>query len=779
MQPCNRCHNRGKLCTFPGDKDVPTECESQCVTSEPPNESIHTVSETSTSAVPFGIANLEVVPAGRFDMGSSYQPDFWDPNILASTNWLDSNNLDDFVLENYDLSWATPKGTAILPTVNTDQASASAHPHPNTFHHGSTNQHMRSGEFYVDGHDSRQPVTKRHKSNASLSAVDQDFSAPFSLEGLLISSHANAAGIQIAQDTYAILVELYERLCCNANPIWTEFHPSDFPSKACLESLICLCFEHCDGTLPFFTRHAFSQNTVHFTLALALASIGAHYVECDHKHKFAISLHEFQRRLMRLTENEGCIYADAKPLQKDVAILLYMVGSAYCGRPHLSRDAINTQPALQDVFTRNSRKVQTAPHADNAWVKDDETWRTWAERECQTRLAYFAWQLDCTWAYHHAARPLLCLSEIKIPLPCHERLWNASSWELWLTAALEQPNMLTQSPSLPRAMQEIYIDKHLPRERSEFARALMIHALFHRSWDVERYFADPLSQWQPVAAKQQSSGILKDPVWLPANPVFARWQNSTCDVLDILHLQANAATARANGHEHPAILHLHLARIVLLAPCKEIVSLARLLVDSDKHHIARNNMLIAAQTDAIRQWAIRHQFKARLSVVHAGALFWHVRRYATDAFYEAPAVALAALTLWAFGAFASSASVRRGIRNLETIPMETGTPMERDAFDDENDELEDMCDVILLDRPIDDELIQTFIKSGGSMEARLGGVGNLYDAEGPETVLIQGCKILMQCENTWGAARERRTLVERLSAHWKTQRLEKAAMLHT
>ena len=293
----------------------------------------------------------------------------------------------------------------------------------------------------------------------------------------------------------------------------------------------------------------------------------------------------------------------------------------------------------------------------------------------------------------------------------------------------------------------------------DFARMLMIHALFHRSWDVERYFSEPLSQWQPVAARQQSSGMLKDPIWLPSNPVFARWQNSTCDVLDILHLQANATIARANGHEHPAVLHLHMARIVLLAPCKAIVSLARLLTDSSQQSDITTNAFVAIETSNIRQWAVGHQYKARLSLVHAGAIYWHLRRYMIGAFYEAPAVALAALTLWAFGSFANTKSLRREPANEE--------PTQDDP------DSEEMCDIIMLDRPSDDELIQIFIKSGGSMEARLGGVGNLYDAEGPEGALLQGRKILMQYENTWGVARDWRILLERLSACWKAQRLAK------
>ena len=194
---------------------------------------------------------------------------------------------------------------------------------------------------------------------------------------------------------------------------------------------------------------------------------------------------------------------------------------------------------------------------------------------------------------------------------------------------------------------------------------------------------------------------------------------------------------------------------------KAIVSLARLLTESSQHGNPDKNASIAMETNNIRQWAIGHQFKARLSLIHAGALYWHARRYTVGAFYEAPAVALAALTLWAFGSFANSTSPRREPVE-KSLPATGSSSVEVEMQDDVDSE--EMCDIVMLDRPIDDELCQVFIKSGGSMEARLGGVGNLYDAEGPERVLNQGLKILAQYENTWGVARDWRILIERLSA---------------
>lgn len=122
----------------------------------------------------------------------------------------------------------------------------------------------------------------------------------------------------------------------------------------------------------------------------------------------------------------------------------------------------------------------------------------------------------------------------------------------------------------------------------------------------------------------------------------------------------------------------------------------------------------------LRKWAINHQYKARLAIIHAGVAFWHIRRQSTDAFYEAPAIALSALALWAFGTFAKPTSTEHRSANLnavQTAPASSTSQFpssERPDGRASNAEI-GVSDIILLDRPTDDGLVQHFIKHGGSM----------------------------------------------------------------
>ena len=164
------------------------------------------------------------------------------------------------------------------------------------------------------------------------------------------------------------------------------------------------------------------------------------------------------------------------------------------------------------------------------------------------------------------------------------------------------------------------------------------------------------------------------------------------------------------------------------------------------------------------------QFKARLSAIHAGTVFWHIRRYSVDGFYEPPAVALATLTLWAFGTFSTPKSVtlakaQSKVAENNTAAENGGTVVPgpnptRESPEGGTDD--PVCGIILLDRPTDDELVQQFIHKGHQMRANITGVGDLYGPRGPERVLLEGCKLL-NALNRWGVSAVWLELLETLA----------------
>ena len=306
-----------------------------------------------------------------------------------------------------------------------------------------------------------------------------------------------------------------------------------------------------------------------------------------------------------------------------------------------------------------------------------------------------------------------------------------------------RPNDLLAMPSLNAATNSIYIEKRVEPTMGEFSRILVIHALYNRSWEVQTHLSNPISHWVPTAVRQSLKNIpvFNEPIWLPGDPSYFRFRNATCDCLDILHWRANSVTGAASGIEHPTLLHLHIARIVLLTPFRNICDLAYGLT---KQHI--NSTANSADADLVRnreivrRWAEDDQCKARLAMYHAGVLFWHVRLYSAKGFYEPPAVMLAALALWAFGTFTT--------KDIMATSPNGGNLMFIESADDEAS----YPTSINIDRPADDEIVQMYIRRGDRMQAMIAGVGDIRSPLGPYRVLVEGAKLTSSLAN-WGCSR--------------------------
>ncbi|KIW26917.1 uncharacterized protein PV07_06705 [Cladophialophora immunda] len=296
-----------------------------------------------------------------------------------------------------------------------------------------------------------------------------------------------------------------------------------------------------------------------------------------------------------------------------------------------------------------------------------------------------------------------------------------------LRAGLDPP-----TPTLREALQNLYIDKRLLPGMGEFSHILLIHGLFHRTWEVEVMVTQSISHFEPSAQKQASDDLQpKLPIWPPGVPFFSRWRNAACDCLDLLHWSANATIGAASGIEHPTVLHLHLARIVLLTPLNDIVLYSHYLIRSSGEATRLFPSVSSTEAEEHRQliqrWAIQDQYKARLAAIHAGVVFWHVRLYSINGFYESTAVALAALVFWALSAFSPKKPKLRKVGDEEgTSPPSL-----------------DICDIILIDRPTDDELVQQFVRQGHAMRANMTGVGDLFGPKGARKVLAEGQKLLL------------------------------------
>lgn len=282
----------------------------------------------------------------------------------------------------------------------------------------------------------------------------------------------------------------------------------------------------------------------------------------------------------------------------------------------------------------------------------------------------------------------------------------------------------------------IYIEKRLYPHLSEFSHVLLIHAIYRRTTEVIDESRMRLLSWSPTSS-MQALGREPNPAheWPPSSTTASNWRNAACDSLDVLNWAANSKAAESCWEE-PTILYLHLSRLILLAPIAHFQTLAKypsLHTLKWPNATPFNQYNYEKARSQVLQWAIRDQFKARLSVVHAGALLWHVRRFSTDNAIEPFGVYIATLLLWAYSVSTCAVSNSPG-------PMRADrTPRDEDVCSDNSDN-EPLW--LRLDRPLDDELVQTYIRVGNKMSASLKGVGDIGKRDAPLKILKQGYYLL-------------------------------------
>lgn len=300
----------------------------------------------------------------------------------------------------------------------------------------------------------------------------------------------------------------------------------------------------------------------------------------------------------------------------------------------------------------------------------------------------------------------------------------------------------------------LYIEKKLVPSTSEFGKLLLIYGVIRKTKEVCQQSQSQLTAWSPSAKPQSRNDVLqKDETWPPSSKLLSQWRNSACDCLDIIHWSANSKAVAAWGWEHATIFHLHLARLLILTPLAHIQTLAT----SWQAHGIGNESDSGRNSKArelVLRWVVQDQYKARLSVVHAGCLLWHVRRYSTLAFLEPYAIHVATLVLWAYSTALQVYSNREAVLEpASSVPtdMSTGSqitnqfpPIDESATANQIDP-DALTTVVHLDRPLDDELVQLYIRWGGKMTAHLARVGDVSGTTAPRKILEEGHRLLSGC----------------------------------
>ena len=557
-----------------------------------------------------------------------------------------------------------------------------------------------------------------------------------------------------------------------------------FPSLEYVEHCFNLYLQHLQREWPVIHTSVWTDDSAPWFLTLAAVTAGASRAVGEASQKTCIAFLEFLRRALHCVEESGECRGSLALAQ---ACMLHAVAAAQMPGHMFIHRSSTAVASLRVAVAALPRQHEGDALGDSASVQQPvDLWRQWIFAETRRRILLYEWQLRLLLSVSLDVTEHPGMPADDINLPCSMALWDAGSMDAWNTLDRRK-----RPPRLWSALESLYVAHSVQTELDATSQYLLVYAVVGRTQEVYQHLQQPLRQWSPAPDEESSSDekaedVLPSVGWLPANPQYASWRNSACDCLDTLHWKANSEIAAAKGLEGPIILHLHLARLILLCPYQALTQLAADLAQVPSHFYGISTEAAGTHNtqpfnatpagkrafDSVAKWMTLDDHKQRLSLVHAGAIFWHIRRYAKGSFVEPFAVFVATLAIWFTGCFQPSlqASLLENKSRLAEQRKAASRPSRSERHVNDNhseaaaqgpehggggrgeraeaeaDEEEDEDDTaptsILLDRPCDDEIVQTFVRRGHGMQVLMSGAGPVHGAYGMRRVLQEGIKLL-------------------------------------
>ncbi|EEH47119.1 uncharacterized protein PADG_03217 [Paracoccidioides brasiliensis Pb18] len=218
-----------------------------------------------------------------------------------------------------------------------------------------------------------------------------------------------------------------------------------------MQTYIGSYWRHSHDQLPILHKPTFSADKVPNLLLLAIMSIGASTLDKIHGQAVSIATSDLANFLIWHIRWEIFMDADFQPPAKlwvfqalllveiyeklystralherahihhDTTLTLMRRGSSLIGR-----SPFDSPPSLRDD-TQNRLTTGSGTNSASECGAAEESWAHWIKAEATRRVAFAAFVMDSTHAtmFGHSAK--MVAHELRLPLPCDEALWSATS----------------------------------------------------------------------------------------------------------------------------------------------------------------------------------------------------------------------------------------------------------------------------------------------------------------------------------------------------------------
>ncbi|KAI9148296.1 Non-reducing end beta-L-arabinofuranosidase [Paramyrothecium foliicola] len=529
--------------------------------------------------------------------------------------------------------------------------------------------------------------------------------------------------------TFQMIQHQFRRLCLEEGGIFPAYATPAFPQMSHLSYFTRLYYENFDPIIPVL-HDQITRPSEYWPLACVICAIGAQYGETEEFWSCVEPLHELARRAM--VEQIEALDTKKNKVALLLALTLSQFGMLYSGSKRLLSLAKARRSSITQMFSSLEVNDSEAPSIESQPAGNlqaaERQFNAILEQELNRRLGYTIWLMDSMSAYQFSEPTVEPHGILQHPLPIDET-WNIQSAREWM----KKPRISRESPSLSTAVQLLFREKTFNQDMPEFSKILLMHGIYQEISQVSGCLKRPLAAWVPAAQKpagHKESTHDDFSAEYNAKALLSSWKNASLDCIDVLHWAANGTIAQLAGAEHPTVMHLHFARVVLLVPRDSILTLATSIASmSNDPYLGRlrkpsHQEVVLAEREVL-EWAQRDEVGILL---HKSTQGWNrsvsgsSTRQSTPAGAESPPVS-------EFGS--------------EPDPQPT---------------------FIRLDRPNDDEMVQLFVRTGrpSNMQAHISSVGDVYAPRGPARILREGRRILETVSMAWGRDPERSCMLRAL-----------------
>ncbi|KFZ23027.1 hypothetical protein V502_02490 [Pseudogymnoascus sp. VKM F-4520 (FW-2644)] len=229
-----------------------------------------------------------------------------------------------------------------------------------------------------------------------------------------------------------------------------------------------LYFENYHPHFPILHRPTFVVTDVEPLLIIAIITLGSTLSKDENLFNIGQRIHDSLRWIIFQTGH----FEPPSPLWCLQALLLVQAQAKMFSTKKHHEMAHIFHGAILTMIKRGIA-YSPIPVDNNNFTTLECSWLQWAEQESSRRTAFFAFVMDAQHASVFGHTPVLSVSDVRLPLPSVERLWECTTANQWQSLSRREPEAPQFLPTLKAVLGKTLV----PTICSNFSRFILLHGL--------------------------------------------------------------------------------------------------------------------------------------------------------------------------------------------------------------------------------------------------------------------------------------------------------------